>query len=462
MHSKLRVFTTIIIFLMSFFASFSQVQATTPLNGYVTLNNSRFSYLGTLSGAYAANSSVFTIKSTGVTADTDTDNLFPNDTVCLKNPVGDGCVNRANYSVAAINTSAIFRVGTTIPGTLNDGDNVVSSQSARITVTFIPRTAIPANGKVVVTIQGNGSSSTNADGIPDVGGFDAGDITGANISTHVGSTSGFTYSGIGYTNSSGNHVVTLTTGAIGVGTTCSFTIGNAVTSAYRFINPVPASGHTRGVSSSYSVNVETQDTASNTLDEILLKVVPNDGVIVSANVEMTLNYTIAGVAIGTTACNSPSSITTTATAVPFDAITAYNVFYDAAQSHMISTNANSGYTLTVQQDSSLTDSLGTGATIPETVCQASACTSTTPRTWTDALTYKGFGYSLQHKSGNTDETFTYATGYKPLTTSPINILSRTSSSAQSEAYSCYRLAVSSTQPIGYYFNKLTYVATPKF
>jgi len=451
-----------LFFIVSFFISFSKVQATSPLNGYVTLNNSRFSYLGTLNGAYAAGSTIFTIKSSGVAADVNTDNLFPNDVVCLKGSTGDGCTNRASYSVAAINTGTILRIGSTVPGTLNDGDNIVSSQSARITVTFIPRTPIPLNGKVLVTIQGNGSSATNADGIPDVGGFDAGDLTNAVIGANVGSTAGFTYSAIGYSNATGDHVITLTTAAIGVGTTCSFTIGSAATPSLRFINPVPVITHVRGVSNTYGVNIETQDASSNSLDEILLKVVPNDGVMVSANVEMTLAYTISGVSIGTTACGVPSSITSTATAVPFDSITAYNVFYNAAQTHLISTNANSGYTLTVQQDSSLTDSLGTGATIPETTCQASACTSVTPTTWTDALTYKGFGYSLQNKSGNTDEAFAYASGFKPLSTSPVNILSRTSSTAQSEAYSCYQLAVSSTQPIGYYFNKLTYIATPKF
>jgi hypothetical protein len=462
MHYKMKMNLWIFFLLVSFFASFSTVQATSPLNGYVTLNNSRFSYLGTLNGAYAANSTIFTIKSSGVAADVNTDNLFPNDVVCLKGATGDGCTNQGTYSVAAVNTGTIFRVGTTVPGTLNDGDNVVSSQSARMTVTFIPRTPVPLNGKVVVTIQGNGSAATNADGIPDIGGFDGGDLTNVNIGANVGSTAGFTYSAIGYSNASGSHVITLTTAAIGVGATCSFTIGSIATPSLRFINPVPVITHVRGVSNTYGVGIKTQDASSNTLDEILVKVVPNDGVMVSANVEMTLSYTISGVSIGTTACGTPASITSTATAVPFDSITAYNVFYNAAQSHLISTNANSGYTLTVQQDSSLTDSLGTGATIPETTCQSSACTSAIPTTWTDALAYKGFGYSLQNKSGNTDEAFVYTSGFKPLTTSPVNILSRTSSSAQSEAYSCYRLAVSAIQPIGYYFNKLTYVATPKF
>ena len=452
-----------IVFMLFLASSVSQAYAATPFyNAYTTLNNSRFSFLGTLSGAYPANSNVFTLKTSGVVGDKDTSNLFPGDTVCLKNPSGNGCTNRATYNVSSINTSTILRVGTTVPGTLNDVDNIVSSQSARITVTFVPKTAVPVNGKVVVTIQGNGSNVTNADGIPDVGGFDAGLITGANISSNVGSTVGFTYSGIGYTNSTGNHVITLTTAAIGIGTTCSFTIGSGSTAAYRFINPAPPSTHTAGVSISYPVTIETQDASSNTLDQVITKVIPNDGVLVSASVEMTLSYTIAGVGIGTSACNVPAAITTTANAVPFNSITAYNIFYDAAQTHLISTNANSGYTLTVQEDGPLTDSLGTGATIPDTVCQASACSSSTPTTWTDAINFKGFGYSVAYLSGNNDTVFNYASGYKPLTTSPANIMSRVNATDSSQAYTCYRLAVSTTQPIGYYFNKLTYVATPKF
>lgn len=450
-------------FVLIFMASFSQTYASTPFySAYTTLNNARFSFLGTLGGDYPANSTVFTLKTAGVIGDKDSSNLFPNDTVCLKNPLGDGCTNEANYNVSSINSSLIFRVGAVVPGTLNDGDNVISSQSARITVTFVPRTPVPAGGKVIVTIQGNGDATTNADGIPDIGGFDAGDITGANIAANAGDPVGFIYSGIGYTNNTGNHVVTLTTSAIGVGTTCSFTIGSDTTAAYRFINPAPPSTQTVGVGIAYGVTIETQDAALNTLDQIVTKVVTNDGVLVSANVEMSLNYTIGGVSIGTTACNTPSSMTTTATAVPFNSITAFNAFYDAAQTHEISTNANSGYTLTIQQDNSLTDSLGSGATIPETTCQSSACTSATPTTWTDAVNFKGFGYSVDHLSGNSDEAFTYVNGYKPLNASPAIILSRINATESSKAYTCYRLAISTIQPVGYYFNKLTYVATPRF
>lgn len=451
-------------FLLISFCFASITSAATPFyNAYTTLNNSRFSYLGTLSGAYPDGSSVFTIKTTGTIADIDTNNLFPNDVVCLKSSTEDGCTNRETYSISSINSSITLRTGNVVAGTLNDGDNVVASQTARMTVTFVPRSAVPANGKVVVTIQGSGSSTTNADGIPDNNGYDAGDLTNANIGANVGSTAGFTYSDIALDSSSGNHVITLTTPGIGIGTTCSFTIGSVTTAAHRFINPSPKSSHiTRGVSDSYGVTIETQDSSSNILDETILKVIPNDGVLVSANVEMSLSYTIAGVGTGITSCNSPNSITTTATAVPFNSITAFYIFYDAAQSHTVSTNANSGYTLTVQQDTSLTDSLGTGATIPETVCDSGPCTSTTPAPWTNPLLEKGFGYSLDHISGTSDSTFTYASGYKPLSTSPENILSRTSATDVSSVYTCYRLAVSNVQPIGYYFNKLTYIATPKF
>ncbi|HLL60307.1 MAG TPA: hypothetical protein VK338_01190, partial [Candidatus Nitrosocosmicus sp.] len=50
----------------------------------------------------------------------------------------------------------------------------------------------------------------------------------------------------------------------------------------------------------------------------------------------------------------------------------------------------------------------------------------------------------------------------PATTVPPAIMTRTTSTASSTAYSCYRLNVAATQQAGFYFNKLFYVATANF
>jgi len=485
---KKNFFLTKIFFLiLTFFylGKLGSVNASVPFNqAYTTLGNSRLSFKASISSTGVGSSANYATIQTGLTAndttDSDTGNLFPGDVVCFNGMASYGCKNSqpvgVTYTVQSINNTTNFAFTPNMAGTLVGGDRVIATQSGQITVTFKPTTNIASLEKLVLTIPA--ASSNPNDGIPDSTGFDSAtlpsDLVGG---TGCASSNCLTSTGVGISAASlstagTSHTITVTLNApLYNTTTYTMILGHATNFIYRFLNPAPASSsHTRGVADSYSVRLYSQNAAQSiTYDDTTMKVTPIDGVLVSANVEMALTYTIASIGTATTvpSCGGASFTTTsasTATTVPFGSIINMDTFYKVAQTHLISTNATNGYTLTVNYDMPLNLGIGVtvpGTTIPDTTCQASACTTTTPQTWTDAAAYNGFGYTLGNIAGS-DAAFTYSTGYKPFSSSAITIMSKTSKTSSSQIATCYALTVDSTQDTGYYKDKLTYVATPKF
>lgn len=465
MNKKFCFYFILLSFFYSFFAksTFAEIPFT---NSYATLSNSRFSFVSGIGVTVPAGTTSINISGTTY-PDTNTGNLFPKDTICITNPGSSTCKYSGTVNSIIDSNNFGFIAASTAAFAVND--RIIVAQSPTITVTIVPNTYVPSGGYIRTTIKGSGAS-TNADSVPDNTGFDSGSLTTGNINSYISPTN-FTKSASTLTSSSGDHVILMTlSSALSIGSTYSFTIGSGTTAAYRFINPAPYGttgiNHTRGVGEPYSITIQTENASGAILDKNITKVIPNDGILVSATVEMTLSYTIAGLGTGSSACGVAMPVTTTASAVPFGSITSYTSFYNAAQSHTVTTNAGNGYVLTVQEDGPLTENgdIGTGATIPDTLCDRSPnCNTGVGGTaaWATATSHDGFGYSMANISG-TDAAFTYTNGWKPFSTSPVTIMSKTSPVVGSSAYTCYRLAVSSTQPAGYYFNKLTYVATPRF
>jgi len=434
-----------------------QAQALNFTQAYTTMSNSRFSYYAKVGTTTSANATNVVIASSG-NPDNNTANIFPNDILCFNNPASNGCSSQTTYTVASTPTSTQIGVTSAIADALTAGTAVVSTQSARLTVTFTPRTSVPSGGYIRLSIAS--ATSNYSDGIPDNTGFDVNKLTTGNINTYVTPT-GFTKSASTLTYGSGYNVILMTlSSALTAGSSYSFVVGDASDTTSRFINPAPAgSTHTRGIADSYSIILQTEDSSNNPQDKTITKVAPVDGVFVSATVEETISYTIAGVSTSTSACGATTSVTTTATTVPFGSIVNTDTFYNAAQTHAITTNSSNGYTLTTQYDQALSlDGAGV-TTIPDTSCDSS-CSTGTPGTWSTA-TNNGFGYTLANISG-TDAAFTNASGYKPFSASAVTIMSKASSTSGSQIYSCPRLSVDTAQQTGTYFNKLTYIATPKF
>ncbi len=463
-------------------ASFSQA--------YTTLTNSRLSFKASVNSAGVGNSANTATIQTGQTAndttDSDTGNLFPGDIVCFNGMAGNGCKNSqpvgSTYVVQDAPTTTIFTFSPALAGTLVGSDRVIATQSGQMVITFKPTTNLAALDKLILTIPAVSSvgvgNSSPADGIPDSSGFDKAALP-SDLLAGTGCTGNACLSSVGVGLSAAalstgatTHTITITlNAAINNTTSYTLTLGNSTNATLRFLNPAPSvNTHTRGVADTYSIRLYSQNTAQTiTYDDTTMKIAPIDGVLVSANVELSLSYTIGSIATATTvpSCGGAGFTTTsatTATAVPFGSIVSMDAFYKAAQTHTIATNTTNGYVLTVNYDMPLNLGIGSttpGVTIPDTTCQSTPCTTTTAQTWTDAAAYNGFGYTLGNIAGS-DAAFTYATGFKPFSSSAITIMSKASKTSSSQVATCYQLSVDSTQDTGYYKDKLTYVATPKF
>lgn len=215
------------------------------------------------------------------------------------------------------------------------------------------------------------------------------------------------------------------------------------------------------------------------------------GVEVSATVAETLTFNIfglpgqgpAGNINNMASCNSiPGTtddddsetitlVTTTATSVPFGAITSGNV-YQGCQRLAVSTNAAGGYTVSQRSNNSLKT---TGdAIIPDTVCDGTPnCTPYIEDTWTSNA--PGLGVSCK-SSTNTSSSCSasspnYANGanFTPFANESAGFVSSTRFSTTSVApwgeiqiKAKYRLIIPGTQAAGTYTNIVNYIATPIF
>jgi len=466
------------------------VSASTPFQvAYVTLGNSRFSFKGTVNTSVTA--STLVISSSGQ-PDNDVGNLFPGDTVCFNGLSAAGCKNsmdgtasNGNYAITnnpnVANQTVFFSPAMT--GTVNVGDNVISTQSGVLSISFKPTTPLASGDKVVFTIPA--ATASYADGIPDSAGFDAAALP-ADLMAGTGCTAAacftptsFTASAVSLSSASTLHTVTITlSSTLNATTTYSFTLGHASTASLRFLNPAPSgTAHVRGASDSLGFEISSTNNAGTlTYDDTKIKANPIDGVFVSATVEEALTYKINPASTGhvnasystpastsVTECNGGTFTTTAATtptAVNFGSITSYTTFYRAEQEIYVQTNASNGYAVTAQYNNSLKTSGGTN-TIADGNCDGggSPCSATTNTAWGTA-TNSGFGYTLGNIT-NSEASFTGAT-FKIFGSTPQTIMTKGSGTSGSQIAVCYQLAVGSTQATGYYSNKLTYIATPKF
>ncbi len=124
---------------------------------------------------------------------------------------------------------------------------------------------------------------------------------------------------------------------------------------------------------------------------------------------------------------------------------------------------NSGYQVSTSQNSPLVNS--GGATIPDTTCDAGNCTQSTSAIWTSPLTY-GFGYRCDNlASTDCSSNFSKANYYMQFpnlqgSESAQVVMSKATSSSNSQSQITYKLNISSTQAPGSYQNSIKYIAIP--
>lgn len=466
-----------------------------------TLSSSRLSFVGAVATGNSSPSSILILKTSslpGFATSDDNSNLFDGDNLKI------GTTN--NYTVIGLSGSTAIEIYSPTGGLGADDDDVddpvIASRSAQHTVTFTPISSIDS-GYFRVRIKATGGTQTQShDGIPDADGFDfrasiaAGDWENyVDCSVGTGDTASIAYSGAtnctsGYTcifcNYTGTN--TLTQKTITIGTTAA---------EQQAINPAPSStSKTAGAADTYAFYVDHLDSSFNVVDSTQGKIAVVESVRVSATVDPTITFTIAGVNISSNVCGTTTAVTTTATSVPFGSVS-LSSFMDAAQQLSCVTNAEGGYAVTAIESDQMNILSGsgpdTGTYIADSDCDGGAdtCsvgTGNTAADWVTDTTNSSFGYSIQNVDASkvafaynaTDCSGASYTGdvscgscagaYCAMpfpanieNESALTIFKNTAVPTSTEdIYVCYRLVVSSTQTAGNYANTVTYVASATF
>ncbi|MEX1052281.1 MAG: hypothetical protein WEC80_00355 [Patescibacteria group bacterium] len=480
---KLILFLFIFFQFAVLFLQYPQVINTASLtSASATLSNSRLSYRAGVATGTIATSTV-DIDTSGF-PDNDTNHLFPNDVLCFADAAFSGCSEQKTYTVNNIIDSDTFQLTSALSASLGANDLAIATQSGSMTISFVTTTEIPAAGNILVTIPMADNADGN-DGFPDTNGsvttngFDLNTIAATDIST-TGCTDGDWVTTETITEGSGTTDHTIEVSRQTTACAASSTVTITIDSDPGIINPAPiTSGHTQGIADVYELGIKTRDGSDNTLDEIDIKVAPIEAVFVSATVDETIAFTVAGVNTSSSTCGQTTDITTTAYSVPWGTFTASDTFFEGSQQLTVSTNADAGYAVTIEENDQMGKNGGacSGASageaencIEDTTCDGAACTESTSADWATA-TNNGLGFSLANQSG-TDASFLYNESARTFSSRQIadqevpetkqSVMTSSAPVSGSSAYVCYRISVSGTQPAGYYFNQVKYTATATF
>jgi|SRR3989344_5004718 len=448
-------------------------------NVSVTLSNSRLSFRGALASGNTVGSSQVTINSTAnAFPSTDSAQLQQGDTV----RIGEAG-SLASHTITGISAANAFEIGTTLAsGDTEALDDVISTQSATLTLGFTTTTAV-ASGIFQVLIPA--VDTGNADGIPDGSYFDYGTTTPTvtcpanadttyDFVTGVSTAAAVTISSIKY-----HSYICAYSGTGAVGTAFStMTINNV-------INPAPKTNHIAGAADTYKPIIRHLNVSAAVVDQTTVSIGVLEAVRVTASVAPLITFKVLGMASGVSACGNNTSVTTTATSVPFGELL-IDSFTHAAQSLTVSTNAADGYAVTAKENDQLSRNnvTCTGATPTSSDCLVDAVGESGTMDYNlinewGVTTVKGFGYSL-HNANATGLTpaFEYTTSSGACATAGDNcfrqfadveagdaatsIFSYTDVADNHNLYVCYRAVVSSTQAAGNYENYITYTATANF
>lgn len=384
--------------------------------------------------------------------------------------IGDSLrINSNTYTITGIASTSATLVS--VSPVIQSGDDVNTTPVYLINkpthwIQFETESAI-ANGFFRVLVPASSTANSN-DGIPDINGFDfngssatAASITNFNFAHVIATASG----GAGCTSPANYHCFEYHyDGAGGANIGVSLFINN-------LIAPAPADA-SEAQAETYPIIVRAYNTNALLVDQSTARVGLIESVRLTATVDPTISFTIAG--LGTTACGIAPSVDTTTTplSVGFGTM-GLNTFKNAAHQLTVSTNGANGYAVTAIENDQMGKDGGTTPFIPDTTCDGGTCTHTTSTNWVTA-TNNGLGYAIQNVSAATISA-TY-NGYSEFARSfsakqfpaiiegesPETIMSSSTVSNAEQVNVCYRLSVGATQAAGDYMNQVTYTATAKF
>lgn len=482
--SKINHKTALLLFILAlinigFFVRPSVTESANLTQVKDTLQTSRLSFAGRVKSPTAAGSSHVWLYTTA------TDEFYSISTVNLH--AGDSLtIGSGTYTIVDIIDDDEFTVTPVLAaGDADDTDPIYFKSKAQHVITFYTASAI-ANGYFTILLPANTTTSTSNNGSPDDSGFDFNDTdypTDPDITVTGTNTTGYNFvAGVATPSSEASCNSLYTTGAYhcfevhysgsgSVGTPITITIGSTDGSNTPIL-PSPTNTHNVGTADSYTFQLRHYDDNDNLIDQTNGQIALIEAVRVTATVDPTITFTIAGVTADTgTYCGvtrTVASVDTTAYSVPFGSLS-LNTFTDAVQNLTVSTNANYGYVVTAAEDDELGKDGATTPFIPDTTCDTGPCTISSEQDWATASN-NGFGYSLQNVDAasisfeyNDSGTFLSRPFANLADNETPQTLFYSSTVADSEnAYVCYRISVGATQAAGDYENIIIYRATASF
>jgi len=431
-----------------------------------TLETSRLSFHGKNAAQLTAGTSIIRMATAG-TPSTSTANIFPGDTV-------EYVSTDNTYTVDYIVDSDEFAVTTALDAGDDDADDEFAiMRLAQQVVTFTTTSAI-ADGAIKIRVKAD--ASNNNDGDPDNDGWDLNSASGGDVTcptdvpTYYDFVTGTATASAGTNCAAGYHCFECRySGPGNPAEAMTFTIGGGT----EIVNPSAASGHTAGTADSYGIILDNLNASDVVIDSTTVKVAVIESIRVTATVDPTINFSVAALSSGSTACGNALDVSSTATTVPFGSV-AISTFTDLAQNLTVSTNADGGYVVTALEDNQMRFVGATAPEIPDTPGDTVTADYDTTDEWVSTST-KGFGYSIENVDA-ASVAFEYSDSTagcdgvycaKQFADADVpeahQTLFNSSTVADNEnAYVCFRIIVGATQEAGDYWNAVTYRATATF
>jgi len=468
--SVFRILTLTILVLpiyLTFFANENKIIAVSSLKDQVS--NAQLSFFARIS-SYSGSTLKILNSPTGIAPNLFTTNLTIGDSVAIAADVGS-----STFTIKDIGDTNSISLNSAIGLTVPNG-YIIATRSGTHTVSFTPISFGGETEKWQFLIRASvGSSTPFKDGMPDQDGFDIG---GSNCATagcllkstdvtcpysggtaSIGDTIAFTTADIGDSAFVGTYNVIECTYA---GATSKIGVGGSIivgtTNGTQLINPSSSANRTFGIADVYFYGLRQLDSSNNVIDLSFGKIAVDDSVRVTAIIDPTLSFTIAGNA--TMKCGAPVSIppaSSTPTSLNFNSLVLESTANNLSQLITATTNSSGGYIVQAFENNPLTI-IGTTTTLPDTTANNSV--------WPSTIDFSGFGYSMEVGVtragavlgvGGTGNYKAFGVGYSNATT----VLSHNEPSVDS-AYMCYRISATLQQPAGEYENSVSYIATATF
>ncbi len=348
-------------------------------------------------------------------------------------------------------TSAEASNLTYVKDTLSDSD---TGSASNHTIQFLSPTGVGANATITVTFPLGFNISTSSVAVADVD-FEINGVDETLVAGAPGAAQwGFSISGqdLRLVSGSGESLGVNASATIKIGTNADGPGVNRVT------NPTNINSY------EFSITAGASDSGQT-------RVAIVDNVLVTANVDTTLTFTVSGVANGATVNSSPTTTatTTTSTALPFGTVAA-GVSKTLAQDLTVATNAIHGYVVTVEQDANLLSS--TGADIDGFIDGAY---TNTPTAWVAPTNNIALENTWGHWGLTSDDISLLGAGvdfaanqWVAASTTPRAIMAHDGpadgvTNDIGSARVGYQIQISALQEAGDDYNTtLTYIATPTF